>query len=176
MVYSQEENLLIQSYMNVAFITELNRLKFLDSDWYKGANFQDNYVHEKFPSIGIDNQGMILIFLYAMLVLPKELIQDSFPDEFKAVGKTVEDIKSFSESTYDSDSDGIDYVRHIRNAVSHGRVVFTDTNEVEFNDEYNKQKCTIRVPLNQISQILFSLQKLYVKYIDRLITTHASTN
>ena len=62
MEYTQEENLLIQSYMNVSFITELTNLNFLKSDWYLNANFQDKYVHKHFPSIGIDNQGMILFF------------------------------------------------------------------------------------------------------------------
>jgi len=166
--YTQEENLLLQSYMNVSFITELTNLNFLDSKWYKEASFQDKYVHKNFPSIGIDNQGMILFFLYSMLVLPKELIQQSFPTEFQKVSETVDSVQSFVESTYDTDSDGVDYIRHIRNAVSHARVSFTSNREVEFKDNYRTNECTIRIPLRDFGKVLSSLQEIYVKYIEEL--------
>ena len=168
MEYTKEENLLIQSYMNVSFITELTNLGFLKSDWYLNANFQDKYVHKHFPSIGIDNQGMILFFLYSLLVLPKELIQQKFPAEFEAVNTIVDKEKSFAQSTYNSDSNGIDYVRHIRNAVSHARVSFNSSQEVEFEDKYNNNECTIRIPLKDFGKVLSTLQVIYVKYIEQL--------
>lgn len=70
MNYSSNDNLLIQSYFTTALLTELKNAKFLESDYYKDANFEDKFVHENLPSVGIDNRGSLLIFLYTLLIVP----------------------------------------------------------------------------------------------------------
>lgn len=93
MTITQEDNLLIQSYITVSFLLELKNLDFLNSDYYKNAEFQDKYVQESITTIGIDNQGSMLMALYAMLVIPKEKIKSRFESEFDKLNEVVNTIK-----------------------------------------------------------------------------------
>lgn len=166
---TQEDNLLIQSYFTIAFLIELKNNDFLKSDCYKKLPFEDNFIKENLPSIGIDNQGNLLMTLYTMLVIPKELLADKFPTEFAELNNIVENIKSEAKSSYKKDQKEIDYIRHIRNAVAHARVEFMPNESVKFTDEKNKrEKCTITIPLVKVGKFLTELQKLFMKYIETL--------
>lgn len=171
MEYTQEDNLLIQSYFTTSFLMELRNMDFLNSDYYKKASFEDNYVQENLPTVGIDNQGALLMVFYAMLVIPKQLLEKSFPTEFKALNEKVDKLKSEATSTYKKDSDGIDYIRHIRNAVAHVKVNFISDTSVKFIDYNNRsEKCEITIPLEKIGLLLTDLQKVFFKYIITLQT------
>ena len=109
--------------------------------------------------------------LYAMLVVPKQLIEQDFPDEFAKLNIKVEEIKLDANSTYRLDSEKIDYIRHIRNAVAHARVTFIPNESVSFTDENNGgERCTITISLNTVGLFLTELQKVFMKYIERLKT------
>jgi len=84
---------------------------FLNSEYYKNMNFVDNFVKENLPKVGIDNQGTLLIFLYTMLVVPKQLIEQDVPNEFAQLNTKVDQIKSDANSTYRQDSEKIDYIK-----------------------------------------------------------------
>ena len=75
MNYSKEDDLLIQTYLTTEFLFELSNLKFLESPYYKNANFVDKSVHQFLPTIGIGNRGALLMTLYSLLIVPKELIE-----------------------------------------------------------------------------------------------------
>lgn len=167
MDYTQEDNILIQSYFTIAFLAELKNNNFLESDCYKKLPFEDNFIKEKLPSIGIDNRGNLLITLYTMLVIPKELLSDRYPTEFAKLNNIVENIKSKANSSYRTDQKKINYIRHIRNAVAHAKVEFVN-NAVEFTDENNTEKCTIIIPLMEVGTFLTELQKIFMKYIETL--------
>ena len=47
MNYTQEDNLLIQSYFMISFLVELKNLDFLNSSYYKKADFEDMFVKKK---------------------------------------------------------------------------------------------------------------------------------
>ncbi|SNT69542.1 HEPN family nuclease [Psychrobacter sp. LV10R520-6] len=174
MTITQEDNLLIQSYITVSFLLELKNLDFLNSDYYKNAEFQDKYVQESITTIGIDNQGSMLMALYAMLVIPKEKIKSRFESEFDKLNEVVNTIKNDAktESDYTTDSEGIDYVSHIRNAVAHAKVSFIFNTEVAFSDTRHNNKtkkdenCTITIPLADFGMFMNALQKLFFKYVE----------
>ncbi len=171
MEYTQEDNLLIQSYFTTAFLVELKNNNFLQSDYYKHLRFEDQFVKDNLPSIGIDNQGTLLMTFYTMLVIPKQLLSDNFPTEFQELNKKASSLKQKVESNYKSDSVEIDFIRHIRNAVAHARVSFVPNESVTFIDENNSgEKCTITFPLVNIGLFLTELQKVFMKYIERLKT------
>ena len=44
MEYTQEDNLLIQSYFTTAFLVELKNNDFLNSDYFKNMPFKDKFV------------------------------------------------------------------------------------------------------------------------------------
>lgn len=170
---TQENNLIIQSYMTVSFLLELKNLNFLKSDYYKHAEFQDKFIKKSLHDIGLDNQGSMLMTLYAMLVIPKQLIEHQFPDEFNNLNGVVDKIKSDAQSTYKKDSVSIDYIRHIRNAVAHAKVSFVPKTEVIFLDENNRgEQCTITIPLAKFGIFVTALQKVFFKYIDTLQLQH----
>ncbi len=89
MEHTAEDNLLIQSYFTTAFLLELKNKDFLNSDYYKNASFEDKFVKESLPKVGIDNQGTLLMMLYTMLVVPKQLLEKDFPVEFEALNGKV---------------------------------------------------------------------------------------
>lgn len=135
--YTKEDDILIQSYFTIAFLLELKNNKFLESDCYKKMQFQDNFIKENLPSIGIDNRGFLIIALYTMLIIPKEFLFDKYPTEVEKLNDTIENIKSEANSSYQYDQEKINYIKHIRNAIAHLRVEFVDK-AIKFTDENKK--------------------------------------
>jgi len=173
MEYSQNDNLLIQSYFTTAFLAELNNDDFLKSEYFKSVIFEDNFVKQNMPKVGIDNQGTLLIFLYTMLVVPRQLLGQKFPNDFEKLNDTVDQIKSDAKSTYAKDSIKIDYIRHIRNAVAHARVAFIPGESVTFTDENRAGDiCAITIPLKKAGLFITELQKVFMKYIEFLKTKY----
>jgi hypothetical protein len=169
MEYSQDDNLLIQSYFTTALLVELKNNDFLNSESYKSLKFNDNYVKENLPLIGIDNQGTFLMIFYTMLVIPKQHISENFPNEFNELNRKAGSLILASESSYETDKNEIDYIRHIRNAVAHARVLFIPGQSVTFIDENSKgERCTITFPLCNIHIFLTCLQSVFMKYIEKL--------
>jgi len=161
----KNQDLIIQSYFTVAFVTELKNNDFLNSECYRNMKFEDTFLKDNLPQIGIDNRGALLIFLYAMLVVPKELIEQELPSEFRNFNSLIEQIKSQAYSTYESDAENINYLRHIRNAVAHANVEFSE-NDVEFIDKNNSgSQCNIKIPLDRLGQFLEKLQKIIISYL-----------
>ncbi len=168
-MYSQEDNLLIQSYFSTAFLIELKNLKFLDSDYYEDIEFQDKYVQEHLPSIGIVNHGAMLMILYALLVIPKELIEKHYQKDFDNLNVFVDSIKSKATSNYKNDANKINYIRHIRNSVAHAKVSFNSEKEVVFLDKNNNgSECTIVIPLASMGQFIEELRNIFFKHIKNL--------
>lgn len=171
MEYSQQDNLLIQTYFTTSFIGELNNLNFLNSEYYKNAQFEDKFVKDNLPKIGIDNQGTLLIFLYTMLVIPRQLLEEKYPEGFQNLNLIIDQIKSEAQSDYSSDSDKINYIRHIRNSIAHARVEFEPEKTVTFIDQNRSgNTCRIIIPLNKVGLFLTELQKLFLNYVEDLKT------
>ena len=155
--------------MTTSFLFELKNNEFLKSDYYKNVQFEDNYLKENLPLIGIDNQGTLLITLYSMLVIPKRLLSQNYSNEFAKLNNVVDSIKSNAESNYKSDNRQIDFIRHIRNSVAHAKVTFIPNVSVTFTDENNGNEiCTITIPLVKIGIFCTELQKVFMKYIETL--------
>lgn len=169
MNYSNNDNLLIQSYFIVALLTELKNIGFLDSNYYKNAQFEDRFVQESLPRVGIDNQGALLMMLYALLVVPRQLLEESFPAEFNSLNQIIVNLSTSATSNYKKDAQDIDHVRHLRNAVAHARVSFTSDGTVIFRDEGSKCSAwEVTFPLSNIGSLLSALQAIFMKYIERL--------
>lgn len=165
---TQDENLILQSYLNCLLITSLKNNNFFDSEYFKNLNLGNESIKQSLKHIGIDNQGMMLTFLYSMLVLPSEKILEDYSDEFEKIKKFIDTKKDdATNSNYKKDSNGIDYIRHIRNAVAHGRVKFQPNLYVEFHDEnkYTGETCYIRIPLKNFGSILEEIKNIFEKYI-----------
>ena len=167
MNYSNNDNLLIQSYFTTALLVELKNAKFLDSDYYKNARFEDKFVQDNLPKVGIDNQGTLLMILYTLLVVPRQLLEKKFPSEFDDLNKVVVDLSTSATSSYKKDAQAIDHVPHLRNAVAHARVNFAPDGTASFRDEDGKGSVwEATFPLSNIGPLLTALQAIFMKYVE----------
>jgi len=119
---TQEQNLIFQSYFSTVLSTELKNNDFLASDFFESMKFGSPWVKDEISKIGIDNQGLLLMTLYSMLVIPKELIQNEFKSEYAEINKYLSTIAINTHSDYGNDKPVVNYLNHIRNSVAHSRV------------------------------------------------------
>ncbi|WP_339878397.1 HEPN family nuclease [uncultured Algoriphagus sp.] len=170
MTLSQEDNLLLQAHFTTVLLIELKNNDFLDSSYYEQMKFGDPFIKDSLKKIKVDNQGALLMTLCAMLVLPKQLLENQFPAEFDNLNKFIDLIKLKANSSYESDSKSIDFVRHMRNAVAHGRVTFEPNVSVIFLDknESSSRVCEIVVPISGMGFFLEQLQNIFRRYIGYL--------
>lgn len=166
MAISQETDLILQSYFSVTLITELKNNYFLESDFFRTMNFNVPEIKNLIKQISIDNQGMLLIFLYSMLVIPKELISNQYQTEYDSINTYLISIARNTQTTYKSDFPKINYIRHIRNSVAHSRVEFESNNYVVFNDKDDKNNFVFRteIDLKNIGEFLNRLQQIHILY------------
>ena len=72
---------------NVALFAELINNDFLESTFFDNMNFSLPGIKKSIKNdIGLSNQGMVLISLYVLLVIPRQLIGDKFNEEYKEIG------------------------------------------------------------------------------------------
>jgi len=143
MVTNTTDNLIFQSYYAVMLIKALDDAKRANKNFFDCLPLSEDFKSEINENVecGLPSQGFLVMFLYALLVLPRELFGKSggnYEDEYSKINETLNSWSMKTESTYDSEHP-CDYIFHIRNAVSHGRVSFEPKKFVRFEDE-NKHK------------------------------------
>jgi hypothetical protein len=164
---SQETNLILQTFYTCVLLTELKNNKFIESDYFKNMKFGNSIIKSQIASINVDNQGTLLMVLYAMLVVPKQLLWDNYPDDFGVINQQIEEIAFDTETTYNSDNPDVDFLRHIRNAVAHAKVEFEPNVKVTFKDRNNRgDRFKTSIPLDKIGVLLTGLQSIYIKYVN----------
>jgi HEPN pEK499 p136 len=174
---TQEDNLILQTYYTFILLMELGDEKnnFLNSDYYNRMQL-DLAVRQGLNEITVQNQGSLLMALYAMLVIPKELLEKEYKNEYKGIntflrGHIAETITSYPKED-ETDLSSIDFVRHIRNSVSHARVSFEPHQFIMFIDrrvDQNgdlKAEFSTKLPLAKVGEFLNELQKVHLKYIE----------
>jgi len=164
---NQEDNLLIQSYINVALLAELVKNKFFESDYFKNMKFDAPWVKETLCKVGPDNQGSALMALYAMLVIPRELAFSKYPNQVKDLSDFLVAKTQSTSTTYKSDKPNVDFLRHIRNSVSHARVTFRQNDAIVFSDtdSRNGEAFVTELPLSYLGQFLEKLQMIHIEHI-----------
>ncbi len=170
--YNEHENLIIQTFINFLWLHEMHCLKFNESNAYNELKFHDDFVKNTIRERGIINQGVIPVALYVMLVIPKETIFDKYKSEYEALNTYISknlNVKVIT-STYAKDVNQIDYLRHLRNSVSHMNFEMTKVKgSVIFNDESpKKEQFSCEITNNDIADILEQLRKIHLKYIKEI--------
>lgn len=168
MALTKEENILGQLIItNELIISLLNDNKqFMESDYFKGL--KSRLLRQYLPKIGVDNQGTLLILLYSMLVIPKELLFEKYAQEFDNLNDfIINELALEKSSTYKKDEAKIDCIRHIRNAVAHGKIEFLPSDWVSFTDknERTKESFSIKIKLAKIPKLLNKLQEIANLYL-----------
>lgn len=125
------------------------------------------WIKDELRKIGVDNQGSALMALYAMLVLPREIIQNSYSSEYDDISSFLNTHTKNTATTYRQDASSVKYIRHIRNAVSHARVEFRPNDAVIFKDEnpHTNETFSTELPLAYLGNLIHKLQMVHVAYI-----------
>ena len=167
---NDKDNLILQTFASIIMLVELQTQNFTQSDYFKSLQFQNTGIKKVIESIGVGNQGVLLMSLYGMLVLPRELnLQIEFPDEYKTVNDFTKSKATNVSSNYASDNPEIDFLRHIRNAVAHSKITMEGTDFL-IKDENTRKGETFacKISRENIGGVVHLLQHPFLKYSQRL--------
>ena len=172
------EAILSQALTMTALLYELHESNFLKSDFFKNNCFKENNTNNSnFKKIlnkhGIGNPATLQIFLYILLVMPKEILNDEqFQNELNEKMKNLD----FSiETTYPKKNSNL--YKHIRNAVAHYRCFPTLENNIysvqfeDVNPNDRKQTCKIKMEISQVELMLVELQKSIMEFLNKKFVT-----
>lgn len=164
---SQTDNLLLQSYYSVTLLAELRNNGFLESQFFEEMNFHAPWIKEGIKDIGVDNQGSLLMTLYAMLVIPKELVFEKYQENVIEIQNYLRSKCDLIKNDYRTPKDEIDFLKHMRNSVSHAKVEFVPNKSIKFTDQNPKSNKVIQfdMPLTSIGDFLSKLQGIHLKHI-----------
>ena len=167
---TQEQNLLFQSYFTVSLLAELKNNNLLGSAYYEGMTFGAPWIKDELRNIGVDNQGCAMMTLYAMLVLPREIIQQAYASDYDNINTFLQAHTQSTTTTYRSDSPSVNHLRHIRNAVAHARVEFHPNDVIIFRDANPRANETFstELPLRHLGELIHRLQMVHIAYIQDL--------
>lgn len=184
MKYTTEENLIIQSTCNAVLLSSLSAhgRSFLQSEFFKGLDFlfpkvKEMYINEQ---THIGNQGMLMVCLYALLVLPKECILTKYPDNYRKVNNWIETNKWDCTDTCTYAKEGVNskefkHIRHLRNAVAHGNVEFDDSNLKQviciFSDAIKDGKIgyTLKITTGAVGELVKELIIAQQSYVEDIV-------
>ena len=167
---TQEDDLILQSYYTTVLLKALGDSQLERSDYFAALNMPE-WTKKGLREIGVQNQGSALMALYAMFVVPRQLIRAEFPDQFAGIESFLKTAVSKVETTYkheDASNRGtIRFADHIRNSVAHARVMFIPKVSIEFTDRKGKQEFKATLPLSKFGELLGKMQEVHLAYINR---------
>ena len=155
------DNLIFQTFLTVEFLEALHESAFLNSDYYDSLP-QSITRKTEFSEIGIGNQGTLLMFLYALLVVPKEVLSNEFNEQYRKIELFLRQKATRIESTYKKQ----DLVRHLRNSVSHAKVEFEPNQHVIFKDSNSRtgEVFEMELKLKYVGGLIVELKKIHSLY------------
>jgi len=127
--------------------------------------FSHHPIKDEIKKIGVNNQGTLLIYLYALLVVPKEITESKYKKDQDILNTLVQSRALRVHTTYSSDQLGVDFFRHIRNAIAHLRVEFGPGETVTFKDFFHGDEFEVVFPLSHIGEFLTELQRIHRSYV-----------
>ena len=167
---NDKDNLILQMFASIIMLVELQTKDFTKSEYFKSLQFENPGIKKIIEMIGIGNQGVLLMSLYGMLVLPRELdLQTEYPNDYKNVNDFTKSKATNVQTTYRSDQPNIDYLRHIRNAVAHSKVTMEGT-EFLIQDQKARtgESFTCKISREDIGGVVHLHQHPFLNYIIKL--------
>ena len=180
---TEQESIFCQALAMTSLLAELSNREFLNSDYYNEniifAGNNDNF-KEILKASGLGNPATMQMFLYILLVMPKETLSgldDRTINSWEKDLKTT--IQSFNPSVittypgeFNDDLSTINYYRHIRNAVAHAKCIYEVEDGrayVTFKDENQSKSyyCKIKMLTSDVGSILEVLEKQIMTYLNR---------
>lgn len=169
---NDKDKMLIVSYYALAWWAESLNSGFFQSPLFERMPFKNEFVKERLRA-GEASTALILPCLYASLVLPKESLKDEkYKSKFSKIDEWLDTVVSKKSSSY-TYKGGIQFTRHIRNAVSHNRVemIMGDGNNVvglRFRDEYEGQEFMAEILVECLGCLVHKLQDIMLIRINEI--------
>ena len=170
----QELFILQTSFLTTLLLIQINNQgkDFFNMDIFNGIEFtndklSDRKLHEYMKEIGTINQGSLIMILYCLFVMPKETFFCKYKNEFEKLNSFIDKGVESKLSNYKEDSKRVDYVRHIRNAISHVSVRYTiDGEKIIISDEntYTDERCEFSISKDKLSDIMdYTMKNIFMK-------------
>jgi hypothetical protein len=162
-----EDNLIFQPYLIIELLFNLHNCNFIGSDYFKEMEYNED-TRYLLKEAGIYNQGLIMLSLYALLVIPKEILKKTYVPDFEKINKKMSRYCQNTETNYKNKN--IDFTYHLRNAVSHGRISFVNDNLI-FKDQNKSgsRKFKSEINLIDLGELINDLETIIHQYIYYLI-------
>ena len=182
MKLTSNESIFCQALAMTSLIAELSNQNFLNSKYYKNLQFSNNgkNFREILDNTGLGNPATMQMFLYVLLVMPKEIFKNFDEDFNKKYDADINEVFSKLvikvETTYNKESSGdlstINFYRHTRNAVSHAKCFYETINNVSyvtFKDENPKDStkyCKFKIKTEDVGKIFEKLQIQIMEFLN----------
>jgi len=164
---TNEQNLILQTFITVELFGTLKKNNFIKSEYFNKELEIEEWLKTSLNEINIDNQGSLLMSFYAMLVVPKELIGDSFSSKFENINEFLKNKLDVVEDTY-THNHNVKYIKHIRNAVAHARVEFLPNEYVIFEDKSGDAIFKAKMKLSDVGSFMEKLRTVHINYSERI--------
>lgn len=183
MKLTENESIFCQALAMTSLLAELNNNDFLNSDYYNSLKFQGN--EENFRKIlkssGLGNPATMQMYLYILLVMPKELLKMSdtrtlgvFKKEINQLFiKGIDNVITTYKNEDKNDITTIDFYNHTRNSVAHSNCRYKNVDNkcyVEFydvNPHDITQHCEIFIETSKVGKIIEKLIVLLMDYLNK---------
>lgn len=177
---SEEESLLLQCLATTSLLGELSNANFFESNYFKCLSFSNEGCKKILMQSGIGNPATMQMMLYALLTVPKEILERSAYCELENYIIRINPlvcslVEEETHSNYDGEEskETINYFRHIRNAVAHSRCMYLSENHKNYvifsdNNQSNTKICSIKMECYKVDYILMELQKLIMEYYNNI--------
>lgn len=166
----QFDSYLIQVISTTGLIAELSNNDYLNSEHFKNLHFTNSSFKKIIFNSGLGNPATLQMFLYALLVAPYEMDKEHKLNlEFKELNEYIVGIIMVETSNYPGDENSIDYIRHIRNSISHSKCIFSIVNKktvVTFKDSNKNYKCEFTIKTTDVGLLLEKIQMKILKYLE----------
>jgi hypothetical protein len=160
------DELLIASYYALTWWGEALTQGYFKSQSFANMPFKDIFVKRRLQS-GEGPIALLMPSLYVALVLPREKMFDKYKCDFVAIDLQIGRYAINVCTSYKNEQDGkIQFMRHIRNAVSHARTEWNGTG-ANFRDRNEKSKeCfSADIGIEGLNWLMPQLQKIILKHV-----------
>lgn len=179
---TKEESLLLQCLATTSLLGELSNADFFQSEYFEELAFANEDCKNILKLSGIGNPATMQMMLYALLVVPSELIFKK--KVYETMDNICENVNQFIKllvvnetTTYAYtravDVTAINYMHHLRNSVAHSQLLFETENRINYvtftdrNPNNDSVFCSFKMETQKVGLILMELQKVIMEYYNK---------
>ncbi|MGN0787968.1 MAG: HEPN family nuclease [Candidatus Onthoplasma sp.] len=169
-IKDEYDSFILQALATTSLLAELSNNGYLSTEHFKNLKFENEFFKKILKLSSIGNPACLQMFLYALLVIPKELEEKGQVKlQLTNLNNEIDKLKISLVSTYTKEPN-FKYIKHMRNALSHGNCFFSTINGntiVAFKDcntRNKKEYCEITISTFNVGTILMYIQKILLSY------------